>query len=180
MGGVSGRRRTGVHATGQKAGRPLKCAVVTVSDTRRGEEDGSGATIVRLCEGARHTVAVRSWVKDEPRDIRRIIAAALERKDIDVVLVTGGTGLSPRDCTVEALEPLVERWIPGFGEVFRVLSLQQVGAAAWLSSATAAVCDGRLVFLLPGSSRAVELALRRLILPELVHALGTLGRLRQE
>jgi molybdenum cofactor biosynthesis protein B len=180
MGGVSGRRRTGAHAAGQQARRPVKCAVVTVSDTRRGDEDGSGSLIVRLCERAGHVVAVRSWVRDDVADIRRVVRSALERDDLDVVLVTGGTGLAPRDCTPEALEPLMDKAVPGFGELFRVLSMRQVGAAAWMSRASAGVCDGRLVFLLPGASRAVELALKQLILPELVHALGTLGRFTQE
>lgn len=180
MGGVTRRRRTGAHAARQKAAGTVLCALVTVSDTRRGEEDRSGAAIAGLLERAGHVVAVRSWVNDEARDIRRIVDTVLERKDVDVVLVTGGTGIAPRDVTPEAIEPLVERWLPGFGEVFRTLSLKQVGAAAWLSRATAAVCDGRLVFLLPGSRRAVELAVKELILPELVHALGMLGRTSQE
>ena len=180
MGGVSGRRRTGAHATRQRAPRTVVCAVITVSDTRRGEDDTSGTAIVEACEAAGHAVGVRAWVSDDVRDIRRVLKEALARRDVDVVLMTGGTGLAPRDRTPEAVEPLVERWVPGFGEVFRMLSHRQVGAAAWLSRSAAAVCDGRLVFLLPGSRRAVELALEELILPELVHAIGTLGRFSQE
>jgi molybdenum cofactor biosynthesis protein B len=103
--------------------------------------------------------------------------AVLGRADIDLIVLTGGTGLAPRDRTPEAIAPMVERWLPGFGETFRVLSLEQVGSAAWMSRAAAAVVRGRLVFMLPGSMRAVDLAMRRLIVPEIVHALRALGRL---
>jgi molybdenum cofactor biosynthesis protein B len=151
-------------------------AVITVSDTRRGRDDTSGDTIVRRLAAAGHVVATRAWVRDEPVAIRRALRAALARADVDVVVLTGGTGLAPRDRTPEALAPLVERWLPGFGETFRVLSLDDVGAAAWMSRAGAAVVRGRLVFMLPGSASAVDLAMRRLIVPELVHALLALGR----
>jgi molybdenum cofactor biosynthesis protein B len=95
---------------------------------------------------------------------------------VDVLIVTGGTGLGPRDRTPEALAPLAEREVPGFGEAFRALSAAQVGPAAWFSRATAFVARGRLVVLLPGSRAAVELALKRLLLPELAHAVRMLGR----
>jgi molybdenum cofactor biosynthesis protein B len=164
-----------VHARGP-AGRAALCTVVTVSDTRRGEADTSGARIETLLERAGHVVASRAWVRDEPSAIRRAVKLALARKEMDLVVVTGGTGLAPRDRTPEALEPMIERPLPGFGEAFRVLSLEQVGSAAWMSSAGAGVADGRLLFMLPGSSRAVDLAMRRLIVPEIAHALRMLGR----
>lgn len=169
-------RRTGTHAAARRGPRPAVCAVITVSDSRRGSEDASGQRIVALLERAGHVVAARAWVSDEPPAIRRALRAALARRDMDVVVLTGGTGLAPRDRTPEALAPMVERWLPGFGESFRVLSLEQVGSAAWMSRAGAAVSRGRLVFMLPGSTRAVDLAMRRLIVPELVHALLALGR----
>lgn len=171
-----GAARRGVHAAARRGPRPAVAAVITVSDTRRGADDSSGGTIARRLEAAGHAVAVRAWVRDEPAAIRRALRAALARADMDVVVLTGGTGLAPRDRTPEAIAPLVERWLPGFGETFRVLSLGDVGAAAWMSRAGAAVVRGRLVFMLPGSARAVDLAMRRLIVPELVHALLALGR----
>jgi molybdenum cofactor biosynthesis protein B len=149
---------------------------VTVSDTRRGAADRSGAAAQRLLEGAGHEVALRGWVRDEPRAIRRALATALARRDLDAVVLTGGTGAAPRDRTPEAVAPLVERWLPGFGERFRALSVAQVGSAAWLSRAGAGIGKGKLVVMLPGSTAAVELALRRLLLPELAHVLAMLGR----
>ncbi len=97
-----------------------------------------------------------------------------------MLIVTGGTGVAPRDVTPEALAPLVERWLPGFGERFRALSVAEVGAAAWLSRAAAGVARGRLLVMLPGSTAAVTLAVRRLLLPELVHAVRLLGRFPTE
>jgi molybdenum cofactor biosynthesis protein B len=115
-------------------------------------------------------------VKDEPREIRRATAAALARPDVDCVILTGGTGLSPRDRTPDSIEALIEKPLPGFGELFRVFSFEQVGPAAWLSRASAGIAGGRLVVTLPGSPAAVELALRQLLLPELTHAMRALGR----
>lgn len=174
MGGTV--RRRGAHAAVRRGPRPAVCAVVTVSDTRRGADDTSGALIARRLAAAGHVVGTRAWVRDEPAAIRRAVRAALARADVDLVVLTGGTGLAPRDRTPEALAPLIERWLPGFGETFRVLSLRQVGSAAWMSRAAAGVARGRLVFALPGSARAADLAMRRLIVPEIVHALRTLGR----
>jgi molybdenum cofactor biosynthesis protein B len=147
-----------------------------VSDSRRGREDTAGALVERLVARAGHRVLTRAWVRDEPAALRRAGRAALARAGVDVLIVTGGTGLGPRDRTPEALAPLAARAIPGFGERFRALSSRQVGAAAWLSRAGAFVARGRLVVMLPGSRAAVELALTRLLLPELVHAVRMLGR----
>ncbi|OGF09193.1 MAG: hypothetical protein A2W00_12390 [Candidatus Eisenbacteria bacterium RBG_16_71_46] len=172
--------RRGAHAPSARGLLAVGCAVVTVSDTRRGAADLSGNLAARLLERGGHRVAVRAWVKDEPAAIRRAVRGALVRRDVDAVLVTGGTGMAPRDRTPEALAPLVERWMPGFGELYRALSFEQVGAAAWFSRAAAGVARGRLLIMLPGSTRAVELAVRHLILPELVHAARTLGRFPPE
>jgi len=168
------------HAAARGGGRPAGCAILTVSDTRRGAADTSGASIARLIERARHRVVRRDWVRDERAAIRRAARAMLGRRDVDVLIVTGGTGLAPRDVTPEALAPLIERWLPGFGELFRFVSMWQVGAAAWLSRAAAGIARGRLVIMLPGSQAAVELAMKRLVLPELVHALRMLGRFPTE
>jgi molybdenum cofactor biosynthesis protein B len=152
------------------------CAVITVSDTRRGRQDTAGTLIERLLASAGHRVAVRAWVRDEPAALRRAVRAALGSAAVDVVIVTGGTGLGPRDRTPETLARLAECPLPGFGELFRVVSVSQVGPAAWLSRAGAFVARGRLVVLLPGSRAAVELALKELLLPEIVHAVRMLGR----
>ena len=142
--------------------------------------DQGGALVERLIEQAGHKVGMRAWVKDEPREIRRSAAAALARAEVDCVILTGGTGISPRDQTPDSLAGLIEKPLPGFGELFRVFSFEQVGAAAWLSRAAAGIAQGRLVVTLPGSTAAVELALRQLLLPELVHAMRALGRFPSE
>jgi len=173
--GTARPRRPAAHQS-RGALRPVGCAIITASDTRRGGEDTAGALIERLVTQAGHRVMTRAWVRDDPVALRRVARAALARAGVDVIIVTGGTGLGPRDRTPEALAPLAERTVPGFGERFRALSVGQVGAAAWLSRAGALVARGRLVVMLPGSSAAVGLALTRLLLPELVHAVRMLGR----
>ncbi|MEO5987346.1 MAG: MogA/MoaB family molybdenum cofactor biosynthesis protein [Candidatus Eisenbacteria bacterium] len=164
------------HSDRMAAPRPVGCAILTVSDTRRGDDDRSGARMHELLERAGHRVTRRAWSRDDRRAIRAAASALLRRKDTDVVLVTGGTGMAPRDVTPEALTPLYQKTLPGFGEQFRARSVKQVGAAAWFSRAEAGVARGRLLVLLPGSTAAVELALKELLLPELVHAVRTLGR----
>lgn len=167
--------RTEAHAP-KGAPRPIGVAIVTVSDTRGPHDDGSGARAHELFEHAGHEVVQRSWVRDEIPALRKAVRTLLRRADVDVVLVTGGTGLAPRDVTPEALAPLFARELPGFGELFRAKSVAQIGAAAWLSRAAAGVANGRLLVLLPGSTPAVELALESLLLPELAHAVRVLGR----
>ena len=152
------------------------CAILTVSDTRGQKDDGSGDRAHALLVKGGHRVVARRWVRDERAAIRRVAALLLKRRDTDLLLVTGGTGVAPRDVTPEALEPFYERALPGFGELFRTRSQAQVGTAAWLSRASAGIARGRLLVLLPGSTRAVELAVNELLLPELGHVLGLLGR----
>jgi molybdopterin adenylyltransferase len=150
----------------------LGFAAITVSDTRKAANDVGGATIRELASAAGHRVLSADLVPDEAPAIRRAVEQMLARPGVDVVVLTGGTGFSPRDRTVEALTPLFERPIEGFGELFRMLSYEQVGAAAMLSRATAGLIDGRAVFVLPGSPAAVALAMEKLILPEAAHLLG--------
>lgn len=164
------------HARKQKPPRPIGCAIVTVSDTRRGHDDRSGARAHELIERAGFEVVRRAWVHDDRGSIRRTVGSMLRLRAVDCVIVTGGTGMAKRDVTPEALAPVIQRELPGFGEMFRARSAEQVGAAAWFSRATAAVANGRLLVLLPGSTAAVELALEKLLLPELAHAVRLLGR----
>jgi molybdenum cofactor biosynthesis protein B len=164
------------HARHQRPPRPVGVAIVTVSDTRRGADDTSGALAARLLTRRTSRVVARAWVRDDVRAIRGALKRALARADVDAVVLTGGTGVAARDVTPEAVDPLLERALPGFGERFRALSATSVGSAAWLSRAGAGVARGRLVVYLPGSSGAVRQALTTLLVPELVHVVRLLGR----
>jgi molybdopterin adenylyltransferase len=155
---------------------PLGFALVTVSDTRDEASDRSGARLGELVERAGHRVARREIVRDDPEAICAALVAALGDSRVDALLVTGGTGVAPRDRTVEAARPLFERELPGFGELFRALSFAQIGPAAMLSRATAGVATGKAIFLLPGSPAALDLALERLVLPEIAHLLAQARR----
>ena len=174
---VRPRRVRHAHAEPAAGGRAIACAIVTVSDSRRGAEDTSGARIEELLTRAGHRVVTRAWVTDDPAPLRRTVRGALARAEVDVVIVTGGTGIAPRDRTPEALVPLMQTFLPGFGERLRALSVEQVGAAAWMSRTCAGVASGRLLVLLPGSRAAVDFALRKMLLPELHHVVRLLGRI---
>lgn len=157
----------------------LGWARLTVSDSRGGPgggDDASGRRIGELVEAAGHRVVAAEAVPDEMPAIRAAVRGFLATAGVDVVVTTGGTGFSPRDVTFEALAPLFDREVPGFGELFRWLSWEQVGAAAMLSRAGAGVVGGRAVFALPGSPKAVELAMSRLVIPEAAHLVGQLRR----
>ncbi|HEX6900029.1 MAG TPA: MogA/MoaB family molybdenum cofactor biosynthesis protein [Thermoanaerobaculia bacterium] len=154
----------------------LGFAVVTVSDSRRPDDDTSGRAIRDLAAAAGHRVHDSTLVRDDVAAIRAAVRQMLELPGVDVVVTTGGTGFSPRDVTLEAVGPMLERPVEGFGELFRMLSWQQVGAAAMLSRATAGLVGTRAVFLLPGSPKAVTLAMEALILPEAAHLLGQARR----
>jgi molybdopterin adenylyltransferase len=162
-----------VHAHKKQGPRQVRCAVLTVSDTRTEETDTSGARIQALLAEAGHTVAGYWIVADEPERIRSRLREM--SPEAQAVILNGGTGLAKRDTTFEAVEGLFEKTLDGFGELFRMLSWEQIGAAAMLSRATAGVVGGRVVFSVPGSTAAVELAMTKLILPELGHIVGLLG-----
>ena len=168
--------RPAEHARAQRAPRTIGVGIITVSDTRRGDDDTSGALAERLLTHAGCKVIARAWSRDDVARIRAALRKALGRASVDAVVLTGGTGMAPRDVTPEAVEPLLERTLPGFGERFRALSWTEVGTAAWLSRAGAGVARGRLVVYLPGSTGAVRQALTSLLIPELVHVLRLLGR----
>jgi len=144
-------------------------AVVTVSDTRTLDTDTGGARVAELLGESGHPVVVREIVKDEPAAISALLGALLARDDVRAVILTGGTGVAPRDVTPDTVEPLLDRVVPGFGELFRALSYEEIGSAALLSRALAGLASGRVVFVVPGSRGAVELAMQKLILPELGH-----------
>lgn len=151
-------------------------AIVTVSDSRDATTDRGGPRLAELVEAGEHRVVDRRMVRDDEASIRATVRELVEAPDVDVVLVTGGTGVASRDVTVEAVRPLFEKELPGFGELFRALSWESIGAAAMLSRATAGVADGRAIFLLPGSPAALDLAMEQLILPELRHLLDQARR----
>ena len=158
------------------APKSMCCEVLTVSYSRTAADDRSGDLIQELLEGAGHSISGRAIVPDDPEQVSARVLAALARQGVDAVLLTGGTGIAPRDSTVEAVEPLLDRRLDGFGELFRALSFQEIGAAAMLSRALAGTAGRSAVFLMPGSTAAVRLALEQLILPELPHLIGQLRR----
>lgn len=162
----------GAHKRGHHGGDAVRvaCSVLTISDTRTLEDDTSGRCVVDLLEAAGHTVLERRIVKDERAQIRW--AMHTPPRGVEAIIATGGTGLAPRDVTYEVVRDLLEKEIPGFGELFRMLSYEQVGAAAMLSRATAGVSAGRLLFALPGSRKGVELAMEKLVVPQLGHLIG--------
>lgn len=153
----------------QHAPGSVRCVVITVSDTRTTDTDTSGRAIVELLIGAGHTVVARSIVKDEPSDIRTAIERHLASLEVDVVITTGGTGITSRDTTFETVDTLLEKRLDGFGELFRMLSYQEIGAAAMMSRATAGLSARHILVALPGSQAAVRLAMEKLLLPELGH-----------
>jgi molybdenum cofactor biosynthesis protein B len=152
--------------------------VITVSDTRTLETDTGGARIAERLAEAGHPVVSREIVADDPDAIAGALRNALSRDEIAAVILTGGTGVAPRDVTPEAVAPLLERVIPGFGELFRMLSFGDIGSAALLSRALAGIASGRVVFVLPGSRGAVELAMEKLILPEIGHLAAEAVKIR--
>jgi molybdenum cofactor biosynthesis protein B len=154
----------------------LGFGLITVSDTRARADDASGRVLREGVIAAGHKVLGAALVADDVAAIRAAVRQMLELPGMDVVVATGGTGLAPRDLTVEAVTPLFDRPLEGFGELFRMLSYQQVGAAAMLSRAAAGLVRDRAVFLLPGSPKAVSLALEALILPEAAHLLAQARR----
>jgi molybdenum cofactor biosynthesis protein B len=150
--------------------------VVTVSDTRTPETDTSGQAIADLLEEAGHIVTGRALLPDEPAEVSGLVRDLLARADVQAVITTGGTGVSRRDSTYEAITALIDKELPGFGELFRMISFREIGAAAMLSRATAGIAGGRVIFALPGSEHAVRLAMRQLIVPELGHVVREAGR----
>ena len=153
----------------QQAADSIRCAVITVSDTRTPETDTSGRLMQDALTQAGHAIHAYCIVKDEPDDIRRLLQHHIQDVGTDAILLTGGTGLSPRDGTYEVVRDCLEKELTGFGELFRYLSYDEIGAAAMMSRATAGVAGGTVIVSMPGSSAAVRLAMEKLILSELAH-----------
>ena len=160
------------HHHRRSAVAEVPTAVITVSDTRTPETDTGGDRVAELLAAEGHPVVSREIVSDEAAKIAGALRAHLARDDVRAVILTGGTGVAPRDVTPEAVEPLLDRIVPGFGELFRALSYADVGSAALLSRALAGLASGRVVFVLPGSRGAVKLAMEKLVLPEIGHLAG--------
>lgn len=161
------------------APRAIRCFILTVSDTRTEATDRSGDAIATLLTDAGHEVVGRTIVKDDSQMVRALVARQLATNSDtgpQVVITTGGTGITSRDSTVEAVDALLEKRLEGFGELFRMLSFEQIGAAAMMSRATAGLASGRIVVALPGSEAAVRLALERLLIPELGHLVQQASR----
>ncbi len=154
----------------------INCAVITVSDTRTPETDSSGELIKQLLLAAGHKVGHYQIIPDEPTQIRaQLDIAANSIPPIQVIVFNGGTGISPRDCTYDAIANCLTKTLPGFGEIFRFLSYQEIGSRAISSRAIAGTYKHLLVFSLPGSRGAVQLGMEKLILPELIHLVTQLG-----
>jgi molybdenum cofactor biosynthesis protein B len=152
------------------------CFVLTVSDTKTPDTDTSGTLIRELLAAGGHRVAGSAIVRDEPGDVQRVVRDAAADPAVQVVLVTGGTGITSRDSTFEAIEALLDKRLPGFGELFRMLSYQEVGGAAMLSRAQLGIHRRKIVASLPGSPNACRLALEKLLLPELGHLVREVSR----
>ena len=163
-------------STSHRADAPasVRVFVLTISDTRTEATDTGGAVIVEALKSAGHTISGRKILKDDPESVAAAVRAATV--SAEVVITTGGTGITSRDSTYEALARLFEKRLDGFGELFRMLSYEQVGAAAMLSRACAGTIRKTMVFALPGSEKAVRLAMEKLILPELGHVVRELKR----
>jgi molybdopterin adenylyltransferase len=158
------------------APKSIGCMVITCSDTRTVDTDTSGYRIMHMLKDAGHEVVAYHLVKDEPAKIRAKIKAAMANKKVQVIIINGGTGISRRDSTFEAVDGMLEKRLDGFGEVFRYLTYQEIGSPAIMSRATAGIIKGRVLFSTPGSENAVRLAMEKLILPELGHLVKELTK----
>ena len=159
-----------------RAPRSVSCFIVTVSDTRTEATDTSGRAIADLLTAAGHAVAGRTIVKDEAELVRGTLERQLASADVQAIITTGGTGITARDSTYEVVTGLLQKRLDGFGELFRMLSFEQIGPAAMMSRACAGLVAGHIVISLPGSEAAVRLAMERLVIPELGHLVEQAGR----
>ncbi len=147
----------------------LRCAVITVSDTRTLETDTGGQSVIDHLTAAGHHVTHREIIPDDPARMRPLLDDLCGLDDVDAILLTGGTGVTSRDQTFETVSGLIDKPMPGYGEVFRMLSFQEIGPAACLSRAVGGVARGKVVLTMPGSPAGVRLAMEKIIVPELRH-----------
>ena len=158
------------------APRSIGCFVLTISDSKTEATDTSGRLIRELLTGAGHTVVGHAIVRDEPTQVTGLIRKGCADAAVEAFVLTGGTGVTSRDSTYEAVEVLLDKRLTGFGELFRMLSYEQIGSAAIMSRACAGLVAGRIVISLPGSEAAVRLAMERLVIPELGHLVQQASR----
>ncbi len=158
----------------------IRVAVLTISDTRTPETDTGGNVIVELMQGAGHEISHREIVKDDAPRIEVVLQELLADAGVDAVITTGGTGISARDTTYEVVSRRIDKKLDGFGELFRVLSYEEIGAAAMLSRAVAGASGSKFLACLPGSSNAVRLAVEKLLVPEISHLVFELRKHREE
>jgi molybdopterin adenylyltransferase len=151
------------------------CAVITVSDSRSPDTDRSGQLIQSLLQAAGHRLGEYAIIPDQPEQIQALLHDLCRRSDLEALIFNGGTGIAPRDTTYDAIARSLDKTLPGFGEIFRWLSFQEIGSRAIASRTVAGVCQGKLVFSLPGSTNAVRLAIEQLILPEIQHLVTQLN-----
>ena len=151
------------------APQSVRCFIVTISDTRTEATDSSGRAIAELLTAAGHVVAGRASVKDDADLVRGMLERQLASAEVQAIIATGGTGITSRDSTYEVVSALLQKRLDGFGELFRMLSFEQIGPAAIMSRACAGIAAGRIVVSLPGSEAVVRLAMERLLIPELGH-----------
>ena len=165
-----------VHKHKESAPETVRVAILTISDTRTPETDTGGDVAKELLEGAGQEVVERRIVRDDVSGIRDNLIDLLARSDVDAVVTTGGTGISARDTTYEVVERMVEKRLDGFGEIFRMLSYEEIGSAAMMSRALAGSVGSKFVASLPGSRNAVRLAVEKLLVPELSHVVFELRK----
>jgi molybdopterin adenylyltransferase len=171
------RHETASHQQHKEAApRSVSCMVITCSDTRTPETDTSGALIMNTLREQGHMIATYHVVKDEPSVIRKLIKQGAKNRQVQAIIVNGGTGISRRDSTFEAIDALLEKRLDGFGEIFRYLSYQDIGSAAIMSRATAGLYKGTIVISIPGSEKAALLAMDKLILNELGHMVHEMSK----
>ena len=159
-----------IHEEHKSQGPPVvRCAVITVSDTRTLENDTGGQAVIVHLTAAGHTVVIREIIPDDPARMRPLLESLRDRADLDAILMTGGTGITSRDQTYETVSSLLDKPLPGYGEIFRLLSFQEIGPAAILSRATGGLLGRKVLLTMPGSPAAVRLAMEKIIIPELPH-----------
>lgn len=158
-----------VHEHKTDAPSRVRVFVLTVSDTRTGANDTSGAAIIEHLKDAGHHVTGKAIEKDDPAPVAELVRQQAVIGDVDAIITTGGTGLTSRDSTFEAIDALLTKRLPGFGELFRMLSYREIGSAAMMSRACAGTIGKVVVIALPGSEKAVRLAMTKLVIPELAH-----------